>query len=239
MCGRFFRHGVTWEEYHDMLNLIRPAMGGGVEPPEPAYNVAPTQIAPIVRLIPEGDGPPDQTGQREMAPAMWGLVPSCWNKPLKEKKFSTFNARAEGISTSNTFRGAFRHKRCLIPVSGFYEWTGPKGKKQPFAIGLRNRRWFCFAGLWDRAMIDGSEIDSFTILTTTPNDLMAGLHTRMPVILDPADYGLWLDASNRDVEDLYAPFPSADMHAWPVGAAVGNVRNQGPDLIEAPGGTLL
>ncbi|MEO0722734.1 MAG: SOS response-associated peptidase family protein, partial [Pseudomonadota bacterium] len=111
-----------------MLNLIRPAMGGGVEPPEPAYNVAPTQIAPIVRLIPEGDGPPDQTGQREMAPAMWGLVPSWWNKPLKEKKFSTFNARAEGISTSNTFRGAFRHKRCLIPVSGFYEWTGPKGK---------------------------------------------------------------------------------------------------------------
>nr|MCH9751967.1 SOS response-associated peptidase [Alphaproteobacteria bacterium] len=125
-----------------------------------------------------------------------------------------------------------RHKRCLIPVSGFYEWTGQKGSKTPFAIGLRNRRWFCFAGLWDRATIDGSEIDSFTILTTEPNDLMAGLHTRMPVILDPQDYERWLDTSSRDVEDLYEPFPTDAMHAWAVAAAVGNVRNQGPELIE-------
>jgi len=227
MCGRFFRHGVSWEEYSSYLNLFENA---GIDPPEPAYNIAPTQIAPIIRIAVEDEHVPK--GVRHMAPAMWGLVPSWWRKPLSEKKFSTFNARSEGVATSNTFRGSFRHKRCLVPVSGFYEWTGPKGKKTPFAIGLRNRRWFCFAGLWDRATIDGSEIDTFTILTTSPNDLMAGLHTRMPVILDPANYERWLDTSRRDVDDLFEPFETEAMHAWPVAPAVGNVRNQGVTLIE-------
>ncbi|MEM6898633.1 MAG: SOS response-associated peptidase [Pseudomonadota bacterium] len=231
MCGRFFRHGVSWAEYRDYLNLIPPEdRGVEVDPPEPAYNIAPTQIAPIIRLAAEGE--PALKGQRLMALAMWGLVPSWWTKPLKEKKFSTFNARCETIATANTFRGAFRHRRCLVPASGFYEWTGPKGAKTPFAIALRNRRWFCFAGLWDRATIDGSEFDSFTILTTTPNDLMAGLHTRMPVILDPTDYAAWLDPSNKNVDRLYDPFPTDDMHAWVVSPAVGNIRNQGEALIE-------
>ncbi|MCA8902324.1 MAG: SOS response-associated peptidase [Hyphomonas sp.] len=227
MCGRFFRHEVTWAEYHAALSIIPPL---GVAPPEAAYNIAPTQYAPIVRLAPEGEDIP--AGQRQMAPAMWGLVPSWWHQPLKEKKFSTFNARAETLDESNTFRGSFRHRRCLVPASGFYEWTGAKGSKTPFAIGLKNRRWFCFAGLWDRAMIDGSEIDTFTIVTTTPNDLMAGLHTRMPVILDPADYSRWLTAPAKQVRGLFEPFPTDAMQAWPVGPAVGNVRNQGPELIE-------
>lgn len=227
MCGRFFRHGVSWEEYSSYLSLFEYA---GIDPPEPAYNIAQTQIAPIIRTAIEDEHVPQ--GARHLAPAAWGLVPSWWRKPLSEKKFSTFNARSETVATSNTFRGSFRHKRCLIPVSGFYEWTGQKGKKTPFAIGLRNRRWFCFAGLWDRATIDGSEFDTFTILTTTPNDLMAGLHTRMPVILDPSNYQRWLDTRSRDVEDMFAPFPADAMHAWAVAPAVGNVRNQGVALIE-------
>ncbi|MEZ5953267.1 MAG: SOS response-associated peptidase [Hyphomonas sp.] len=227
MCGRFFREEVSWAEYHAALSTY---IIEGVGPPEAAYNIAPTQYVPIVRLAPEGEAVP--AGTREFAPAMWGLVPSWWHKPLKEKKFSTFNARAEGLEESNTFRGAFRHRRCLVPASGFYEWTGPAGRKTPYAIGLRNRRWFCFAGLWDRAMIDGSELDSFTILTTKPNDLMAGLHTRMPVILDPKDYDRWLMAPSKQVHDLFEPFPTDAMHAWPVGPAVGNVRNQGRQLIE-------
>jgi len=227
MCGRFFRHGVTWAEYYAYLNLFGH---DDTTPPEPAYNIAPTQFAPIVRAATEDE--PYPAGSRRMEPAMWGLVPSWWHKPLKEKKFSTFNARCETVASSNTFRGSFRHRRCLVPVSGFYEWTGPKGKKTPFAIGLRNRRWFCFAGLWDRAMIDGSELDTFTILTTQPNDLMAGLHTRMPVILDPADYALWLDPAQKAVEHLFEPFPTDAMHAWTVGASVGNVRNQGAELID-------
>ncbi|MEL6285494.1 MAG: SOS response-associated peptidase, partial [Pseudomonadota bacterium] len=127
--------------------------------------------------------------------------------------------------------GAFRYRRCLVPMSGFYEWTGEKGAKIPFAIALKNRRWFCMAGLWDQAMIDGSHIESFTILTTTPNDVMAGLHTRMPVILDPSQYARWLDPGSGPVEDLFEPCPAEDMHAWPIGPAVGNVRNNSPDLI--------
>lgn len=222
MCGRFFRHGVTWAEYRDALALILP---DGVDAPEAVYNAAPMSWQPIVRRREHAPG-------REMALALWGLIPSWWSKPLSEKKFTTFNARCETVATAATFRGAFRHKRCLVPISGFYEWTGAKGRRQPFAIALRNRRWFCCAGLWDRAMIDGSEVDSFTILTTVPNDLMAGLHNRMPVILRPEDHDAWLDTSDTKVERLWEPFPSEDMQAWPVGPDVGNVRNQGPHLIE-------
>ncbi len=226
MCGRFFRHDVSWAEYRDMLNLVPP---DGVAAPEGAYNIAPTQMVPIIRYTSEGDG---DTSYIEMAPAMWGLVPSWWKKPLSEKKFSTFNARVESVATSRSFLGPFRHHHCLVPASGFYEWTGAKGAKQPYAIGLRNRRWFCFAGLWDRVMIDGSELDTFTILTTRANDLLSDIHSRMPVILPPDAYAYWLDATNRDVDDLFKPYPADDMHLWPVGTAVGNVRNQGAALIE-------
>lgn len=223
MCGRYYLHDVTWAEYRARLAIIEP---DNVAPPEAKYNIAPMSIAPIIR--------PREHHQEgyELAPAMWSLVPGWWRKPLSEKKFSTFNARSETVDTSNTFRGAFRHHRCLIPMSGFYEWTGPKGSKTPFAISLRNRRWFCCAGLWDRAMVDGSELDTFTILTTTPNDVMAGLHTRMPVIIHSDDYERWLHDDYRQVGDLMRPFPAADMHAWPVSPAVGNVRNQGKELIE-------
>lgn len=223
MCGRFFRHGVSWADYHDYLNLIEP---DGVEPPEANYNIAPMSIAPIIR--PREHHQPGY----EMMPALWSLVPSWWKKPLSEKKFSTFNARSESVNESKSFQGSFRHHRCLVPMSGFYEWSGDKGAKTPFAISLRNRRWFCCAGLWSRAMIDGSEIDTFSILTTTPNDVMAGLHTRMPVIIHPEDYEHWMQAHYNDVYSLMRPFPAASMHAWPIGPDVGNVRNNGPHLID-------
>mgnify|MGYP003645571519 CR=1 FL=1 len=221
MCGRFFRHGVTWAEYRGALALVPP---DGVEPPEPTYNAAPTTHQPIFRL--------DEMGQIVCEPAMWGLVPSWWKKPLKEKTFSSFNAQSETIAEKPVFRGAFRHHRCLVPVSGYYEWTGAKGRKTPFAIGLRNRRWFCLAGLWDAAIIDGSDLHSFTILTTTPNNATAGLHHRMPVILKPEDYDRWLHPESGPVGDLFEPFPAEDVHAWPIGPDVGNVRNNHPGLIE-------
>ncbi len=220
MCGRFFRHEVSWEEYHDALNLFAPE---NVEAPGSTYNAAPTTLQPVII--------PRKEGGTEMLPAVWGLIPSWWKKPFSEKKFSSFNAKCETAHEKPVFRGAYRYRRCLVPMSGFYEWTGPKGAKQPFAIGLRNRRWFCCAGLWDTAMIDGSEIDSFTILTTTPNDVMAGLHTRMPVIIAPENYLRWMDIE-EDPRDLFEPFSAADMHAWPVKKDVGNVRNNRPDLIE-------
>ncbi|MEM7662774.1 MAG: SOS response-associated peptidase [Pseudomonadota bacterium] len=223
MCGRFFRHDVSWAEYHSALSLI--------EPDQPdlfgsAYNVAPTQVAPIFR---RDDDAPDQL---VVSSARWGLVPYWWRKDLKEMKFSTFNARSEGLKASKVFRQPYQKKRALVPLSGFYEWKGPKGQKQPYAIGLRNRRWFAVAGLWSRALINDQPLESFTILTTEPNDLMADIHNRMPVILRPEDYGRWLDPEIDDPAELLKPYEAAEMDAWPVGKAVGQVRNQGPNLIK-------
>ena len=226
MPGRFFRQDISWQDYRHLLDLVPPS---GVEAPEPAYNIAPSQFVPILRLAPEGEYVP--RGTLQIAPAMWGLVPSWWNKPLSEKKFSTFTARCEELEASNTYRGPFRHHRCLVPASGYYEWSGPQGQRKPFAIGLRDRRWFCFAGLWNRAMVDGSEIDTFTILSTRPNRLVSDLSRRMPVILKPSDHMRWLNAENRKVSDLYTPYPSAEMTLWPVSPAIGNVYNQGEALI--------
>jgi len=193
MCGRFFRHEVTWAEYHDAIGLIPPEH---VDPPEATYNAAPMSVQPIIRYH-------EHKNVLEMAPCFWGLIPSWWTKPLSEKKFTSFNARSETVSEKAVFRGAFRHRRCLVPVSGYYEWSGPTGRKSPFAIGLRNRRWFCFAGLWDSAIIEGSVIETFTVLTTEPNEGLAGLHNRMPVILRPEDYDKWLAPSSRIVERLF------------------------------------
>lgn len=219
MCGRFFRHGVTWSDFHAWLNLIPP---DEVDPPEATYNAAPGSYQPILRNA--------HGGHVELAPALWGLVPSWWKKPLKEKTFTTFNAKSETVAEKPVFRGAYRHHRCLIPVSGYYEWTGRKGAKTPFAIGLQNRRHFCLAGLYDVALIEGSELHSFTVLTTEANEATSGVHHRMPVILHQSDFARWLDVSEK-VDDLMAPFPSEDMTVWPVHPDVGNVRNNHPDLL--------
>jgi putative SOS response-associated peptidase YedK len=222
MCGRFFRHGVTWEEYHDALGLVPP---DGVDPPEPTYNAAPTTLQPVFRLARDKI-------HTEVLPARWGLIPSWWTKPIQQIKFTSINAQSETVNEKPVFRGAFRHRRCLVPVSGYYEWSVQGRAKTPFAFGLKNRRWFCLAGLWDTALIDGSEIDSFTILTTRPNEFTAGIHDRMPVILAPEDYALWLDPARGDPSRLFAPYPSDPMQTWIVGPAVGNVRNNYPGLID-------
>ena len=222
MCGRFFRYDVSWADYRAALDLIPPE---DVDPPEPTFNAAPMSLQPVIRPAERGD-------HYELVPMVWSLIPSWWKKPLSEKKFTSFNAKCETLAEKPVFRGAYKYRRCLVPMSGFYEWTGAKGAKTPFAISLRNRRWFCLAGLWDRSMIDGSEIDSFTIVTTTPNDLMAGLHTRMPVILHPENYTRWLDPKSGPVDDLFEPFATEDMHAWVVGPDVGNVRNNNPGLAD-------
>ncbi|MEM6899417.1 MAG: SOS response-associated peptidase [Pseudomonadota bacterium] len=223
MCGRFFREDVSWREYHDALNFTNEPQADLFAP---AYNIAPTQSAPIICL--------NEDGVREVIRARWGLVPFFWKKPLKEMKFSTFNARSETASTAASFRGPYKSRRCLVPISGFYEWKRiDKKTKIPHAIALRNRRWFCLAGLWDKATVDGEEMISFTILTTTPNDAMAEIHNRMPVILHPDDYERWLDPSGGDITDIFEPFDQQDMYAWQVGSDVGNVRNQGRVLVQS------
>jgi putative SOS response-associated peptidase YedK len=222
MTSRFFRRDISWDDYRAAIELAPPP---DVEAPAAEYNIAPSQVVPILRRAPEGEYAPRHAIQ--IAPAFWGLVPVWWKKPLSEKKFSTFNARAETVAESATFSGAFRQGRCLVPASGFYAWADGV----PFAFALKSAAWFCFAGLWSRAMIDGSEFDTFAIITCEPNLAVAGLATSMPVILGRADYLRWLDTATRDPQALLRPWPSDDVRAWPANPAVGNHRNQGPGLL--------
>jgi putative SOS response-associated peptidase YedK len=226
MTARFFRREISWEDLRARTGLVAPP---GVDPPEPQYNIAPTHIAPIIRLAPDGEY--CARGEVQIAPAMWGLVPVWWDKPLWEKKFVSFAARAETIDVSRTFAGAFRQGRCLVPASGFYAWSqAGNPRSTPFAVTPKDRNWFCFAGLWSRWMYDGSEIDTFAIVTVEPNALVTGLSSSMPAILEPEHYSRWLDLMDRDPLSLLKPCPAAQLEAKPAHPSVGNVRNQGPEL---------
>jgi len=217
------RDRLSWAEYYEWLHLI--GVPGGVSEPEAAYNVAPTQQHPIVRL--------NKDGERELVMARWDLVPRFWNKPLSEKKFSTFNARIETAATTNSYRASWRDRRCLVPAIGFYEWTGPKGGKTPHFISKvgfdpdGDRSGICFAGLWDRAVINGEPLDSFTIVTSEPSPWFKEFHHRQAVVLDESDWDMWL----RGSEAMLAPWGANRLQAWPVDKVVGNVRAQGAELI--------
>jgi putative SOS response-associated peptidase YedK len=192
----------------------------------PSYNVAPQSLQPVVRL----DG---ETGERELALMRWGLIPF-WSKNSKIA-FSTINAKAETIKTSSAFREPIKRRRCLVPADWFYEWKKIDAKnKQPYAIALQDDSLFAFAGLWDRwnDRATGQTFETYTIITTDPNALVEPIHNRMPVILSPRDYSRWLepgDPSQLPI-DLLRPYPAEEMTAWKVSTAVGNVRNNGPEL---------
>jgi putative SOS response-associated peptidase YedK len=228
MTTRFFRREISWDVYREGIGLAPPP---GVDPPEAAYNIAPSQPCPIVKTsqpgLHEGDYAPH--GRAMLLPAFWGLIP-VWAGPratFGEKPFSSFTARADKVADSAVFSGAFRHGRCLVPASGFYAWSNGT----PFAFALRDAPWFCFAGLWSRAMVDGSELDTFAIVTTEANAVVAGLSTSMPVILESPQQRAWLDHETRDHLALLKPYPGDRMRGWPANPAVGNVRNQGIELL--------
>jgi putative SOS response-associated peptidase YedK len=190
----------------------------------PRWNAAPTSNLPVVTSAP---------GRRTIEMMRWGLIPS-WAKNTKIG-YSTFNARAEGIATKPAFRGAWKAgRRCLVIADGYYEWRDTD--KQPFAVALGNRGLMTFAGLWDtwRAS-DGTTIKSFTIITTRANELLVGMHDRMPVILSPDCWPAWLGeagATDDGLKAMLAPYPSGRMAMWPVDRRVGNARNDSPDLFE-------
>jgi putative SOS response-associated peptidase YedK len=190
----------------------------------PNFNIAPQTIQPIIRLN-------AKTRNRELAPARWGLVPS-WAKDATIG-LKTINARSEGIETKPSFSKALKERRCLIPADGYYEWQQISTKeRQAFCIALKSREPIAFAGLWERALNpDGSPLETFTIITTSPNELVAPIHGRMGVILAPADYDKWLTA-NQPPLDLLRPFDAEEMQMWPVSDRVGNVRNNDPSLME-------
>lgn len=214
MCGRYTLTITNMADYFK-------AEQGTLEF-TPSYNIAPTQTIPVVL---------EQGGERLLTSAKWGLLPS-WVKEPDAFKASMFNARSESAAEKASFKGPLRYKRAVIPASGFYEWKRSGTRKTPYYIQLADGAPIGFAGLYD---VWRNELLSCTILTTTPNDLMATLHDRMPVILSPGDYDRWLDLGVTDpdeVQDLLRPY-TGKMHAHPVSSAVNNARNDGPELTAA------
>jgi len=222
MCGRFARRS-TQEVLADWFGVELEDMPWFA----PTYNAAPQSVQPVLRLNRD-------SGQREFAPLRWGLVPF-WAKDAK-LSYSTFNARAEEAARKPAFREALKKRRCLVPADAFYEWRQIDAKtKQPYAIALNSGNPFAFAGLWESWQpADDPPLETFTILTTGPNELMRPIHNRMPVILEPGDYARWLALGDpaKPPVDLLRPFPAEKMHAWPVSNRVGNVRNNDPELID-------
>jgi len=193
----------------------------------PSWNAAPTDQLPVVRFD-------AKAGERSLDLTRWGLVPF-WSKDIKVG-FANINAKAEGIESKPAFREAFQRRRCLVPVDNFYEWKKTATGKQPYAIALADKALMALAGLWENWRSPAGEwVRSFAMITTTPNELCAELHNRMPVVLVPEMWPQWLGedpADARQLKAMLAPYPSEEMTCWPVSVRVGNVKNNDPSLIE-------
>jgi putative SOS response-associated peptidase YedK len=185
------------------------------------YNIAPTQdIAVIV----------ETDSVRTLEPMRWGLIPS-WSKDPKPGP-PLFNARSETAAEKPAFRSAMRHRRCLIPADGFYEWKNEGKQKLPFYIRRPDEQPFAFAGLWEQ----WHDLRSCTILTTTANELMKPLHDRMPVILSANDYSVWLDRDAQEPSQLnylFEPVPSHELIAYLVNTVVNNARYDTPECVKS------
>jgi putative SOS response-associated peptidase YedK len=186
------------------------------------FNIAPTQEAPVVRVSKEGP--------REIAMLRWGLVPA-WAKDIGVGT-KMINARGESAAEKPAFREAMARRRCLVPASGFFEWKGPPGRKQPFAVTVPDRPLFAFAGLWEtwRAR-EGEPVETFTIVTTDANDAVAQIHDRMPVILPKDAEDAWLRADVPEAAALVKPYEGA-LALRAVSRVVSNVNNEGPECLD-------
>ena len=220
MCGRYALYGPISrlsERFSASIDDVPADFG-------PRYNAAPMQTLPVVRQRPGGE--------RVVHLLRWGLVPS-WAKELSIAT-RLINARGETLAAKPAFRAAYKARRCIVPASGLYEWTAIPGGKQPYYIHPANDELLGFAGLWERWISpEGTPIDTFTVITTAANETLQALHERMPVILQPWDYGPWLnrDTPPERLVQLLAPGPDAMLSMHPVSKAVGNVRNEGAQLI--------
>ena len=224
MCGRYVRKSTRRE-----IAAWFGAEDDGALEWGASYNVAPQTFQPIVRMN-------RHTGMREIVLMRWGLIPY-WSKDARIG-YSTINAKGETVATAPAFREAFKRRRCLVPADAFYEWQKLDPKhKQPFAIALSSGEPYGFAGVWDRWRDPASRewLETFSIITTDPNQVVAPLHNRMPVIIERKDYARWLGGNPAQPPlDLLRPFPAEQMIAWKVDKAVGNVRNDTAQLLEEP-----
>jgi putative SOS response-associated peptidase YedK len=217
MCGRFTRK----ENFQQLAKRLGLQMLPQVEP---RYNIAPSQPVACVRANPD-------TQHREWVDLKWGLVPSWANDPSIGHKM--INARAETVAEKPSFRKAFKHQRCLVLADGFYEWKREGKAKQPYYIRFKDHRPFVFAGLWEHWEKEAlPPLESCTILTTNANAITAPIHDRMPVILHPDDYDLWLDLTIQTPQHALKPYASDEMEAFPISALVNNPRNDSPLCIQ-------
>jgi putative SOS response-associated peptidase YedK len=219
MCGRF-----TLEKSLGELGSLFQV--GNLPDLWERYNIAPTQPVAVIRAAPDQEG-------RELALMRWGLIPA-WSKepgggPL------LINARAETAAEKPAFRAALRYRRCLVPADGFFEWQRLGSEKHPFHMRRTDGAPFALAGLWESwHSPDGSVLESCALLTIEANELMRPIHDRMPVILDPPDFDLWLDPDVQDVrmiQPLLRPYPAEAMVAFPVSSVVNNARNDDPQCV--------
>ena len=219
MCGRF------------ALDIPLSALAGFFRVDEiidigPRFNISPTQMVPAI--FNDSD-----TGRRVLKMFRWGLIPS-WAKDASIGS-RLINARSETAAEKPAFRSAFRRRRCLIPTTGFYEWKRSGTSKHPYHICMRDSALFAFAGLWEQWQ--GGEqgaVETCAILTCEPNELMSPIHNRMPVIIEPSEYDLWLDTGVTDtnaLKPLMKSYPADRMTAYPVSARVNTPSNNDPSCI--------
>lgn len=225
MCGRFYLD-VPRDEFLAHYQLT----DASTLPPR-RYNITPSQDILAVRAI---DG-----GERAVSLLHWGLIPS-WSKDEKSR-YSMINARAETVDSKPAYRAAFKRRRCLIPVSGFYEWQPRDHYKQPYAITMKKQddghaSLFSLAGLWEHwESREGKLIESCSIVVTDANAVVRPIHERMPVILNPENYSAWLDPENHDTEQLknmLTPYPASAMKAYPVSRRMNDPSHDEVDCIK-------
>ena len=222
MCGRFTLTERDTPALSERFGIRR----SGWQPAfKPSYNVAPTHNVAVVT----------NEGERQIEFQRWGLIPF-WAKDMKSGS-KMINARSETLQSSGAFKHAFKRRRCLILADGFYEWKKEDGLKIPMRIGLKNWELFAFAGLWESwtNKETNEEVRSCTVITCQPNDLMAPIHNRMPVILPEIAEAAWLDGEQElgGLQSLLVPFSADSMNAYAVGSIVNSVKNNEPDCIVA------
>jgi putative SOS response-associated peptidase YedK len=222
MCGRFTRN-YTWEQIQALYRLTAPA---AIPNLQPRFNACPTDPADTIV---------EQEGKRRLVEMRWGLVPFWWSKPLKELRLTTFNARVETVTTKPFFREPFKSRRCLMPVSGYYEWEDTLGGKQPWYFTARDGSpVLTIAALWDewKNRETGERLKSCAMIISDPNEFVAQVHDRMPVLLKPDQFEHWL-SGNMGVEEL-KPVENNYLQRWPVSRRINSSKadSNDPTLID-------
>lgn len=216
MCGRF-------SLFEDIVSLKEQFQFVFPDDIDARYNIAPGQD--ILTVIDNGEG-------RIGSKMRWGLIPF-WADDEKIG-YRMINARAETVDEKASFKHALKQRRCLILTDGFYEWKKEGKQKQPYRFGMKNKKPFALAGLWENWSKDGKDITSCTIITTSPNEVTGKIHDRMPAILPEEKLEMWLDTSMdqaQDLKKLLVPYDASFMEAYPVSTAINSAKNEGKELI--------